>query len=221
MKGLAFLKESFVFSFDDVKDDENVEPTNARTVSRLMNLLFHSEYGDDEESSPSWTLVEIGADPIFPLAVAEWMEAVGSEQKIVTNVIVKHSDEQRLRVLEHAHLFFNQRKPKSSSTLTFSTKPLTDDSNPWIETLQKGTNNKIVVLISNEKFATQLLDKMKENANPTANPAGDFVYRTIIPSTIMSREKLLLDGFQCQSVGFGDENGDDGLDFWEIVPIRQ
>ena len=194
-------------------DDENVDGNGGRTLSRLMNLLFDADGGGDGDEEKSWTLVEIGADPLFSLAAAEWMESRSTDNK-QARVIVRHPDEQRLRVLEHAHLYFNKRRPKSTSPLTFATSPLTGNDDLWTE-LQKDTTpgtTAVVVVTSADMFAIRPLGEINEKAP---------LYQIIVPSTILGKEQLK-DSFEYRSLGFGDGDGDDdGLDFLEIIPSRQ
>ena len=142
------------------------------TLSLFLDHLC-SEVQSEGGNGNAFELIEIGADPIVSLAASKMFRGV--DQRIV----VRHPDEQRLRVLEHAHLYFNERSNENPPS--FQTKSLQTD-----ESLTKDefSNGHCVVLFTSPKLVLSRLEEIM------ATFAGEESCRVLVPSAIISPQQL-------------------------------
>ena len=144
------------------------------TLSAILGYLRSTISSDDE-------LLEIGADPVVSIALSKLVGAT---------VVVQHPDEQRLRVLEHAHLYFNEGSKKSPAC--FQTKALQDD-----EPLTIHPSCSVVLFTSPELVSTRL-----------GEAVGAEGCRVLVPSNMVSAKQL--EGYDYRDVA-SLENTEDSL----------
>jgi len=191
---------------NDLEDDssdgtictDNVEEGKTLTIV-LNHLLSNSQPGrpdivkivpDDTDNDPHhdnmFELVEVGADPIVSLAAAKLLSGVGITKRTDRRVVVRHPDEQRLRVLEHAHLFFNEKE--KTNPCSFQTEPLReDDPFVWLPSTAYSKRGDCVVLFTSPSLVSS---RLREAITGIAAVIGPPPYRVLVPSAIISPEQL-------------------------------
>jgi hypothetical protein len=155
---------------------------------------------DDDDHDPhhhaAFELVEVGADPIVSLAAARLLSESTGSKRIDRSVVVRHPNEQRLRVLEHAHMFFNERT--KNNPCSFRTEPL-QDNEPLVgwppASAHSISNANCVVLFTSPALVSSRLD---EAVTGILAPR----VRVLVPSAIISPTQL--EGFEYRVVA-GDK----------------
>jgi hypothetical protein len=178
-----------------------------KTLSILLDHLLSKQLESDvlqivpADNDPHhdtvFELVEVGADPIVSLAAAKLLSGgtTSGGSRTDRRVVVRHPDEKRLRVLEHAHLYFNEKTKQNPCT--FRTEPLKDDEPFVLQQLPVSThpspNSDCVILFTSPALVLSRLEEAIANIAP---PAAAYntdppKYRVLVPSAIISPEQLV------------------------------
>ena len=152
-----------------------------RILSALLDHLWsEGQNGNDDDVLE---LVEVGADPLVSLAATR---VLGGSRRTV-GVVARHPDERRLRVLEHAHSFFNTKTTTGNGT--FRTEHLGENSP--LSTTSTHTDGSsfsrvVVVVFTSAALVSSRLDEAVAGIAAADRPN----YRVLVPSAIVSPEQL-------------------------------
>ena len=194
-----------------------------KTLSILLDHLLSEQLqsdvlqivpsDDDPHHDNVFELVEVGADPIVSLAAAKLLSggATSGGSQIDRRVVVRHPDEQRLRVLEHAHLYFNEKTKQNPCS--FRTEPLKDNEpfvwqQPPVST-HSSPNSDSVVLFTSPALVSSRLDEAIASITlaAAAYNTDPPKYRVLVPSSIISPEQLVK--YEYRVVAGVEETDDD------------
>jgi hypothetical protein len=209
---------------NDLEDDGsdsticNDDFGEGKILSILLDHLLSEHQSDVLQIFPGdddivFELVEVGADPIVSLAAVKLLSGGSSGgSRIDRRVVVRHPDEQRLRVLEHAHLYFNEKT--KNNPCSFRTEPLKDDE-PFVWQLPVSTNHSspnsdCVVLFTSPALVSSRLDEAIASiasASTVAYNTAPPRYRVLVPSAIISPEQLVK--YEYRVVAGVEETDDD------------
>lgn len=148
------------------------------TFSAILGYLRSTIPPEDNDLE----VLEIGADPVVSIAVSKLLGGT---------VVVRHPDEQRLRVLEHAQLYFNEGSKKSPAC--FQTKALQDD-----EPLTIHPSCSVALFTSPELVSARL-----------GEAVGAEGCRVLVPSNMVSAEQL--EGYDYRDVASLENDTEDNL----------
>lgn len=159
---------------DDATSDGIICTDDVEEGKSLSTLISHLLTESQSKSDDSFELVEVGADPIVAIAASKLMSG--------GRVLVCHPDEQRLRVLEHAHMFFNERSKENPCTFQTAALP-TDSSFVW---LMDSSNSDRVILFTSPSLVASRLEEAIAGLKASEKPSC----RVLVPSAILSAEQL-------------------------------
>ena len=129
--GLQAIK---VNNNDNNDDNNSKENNNNNNLVALKDYKFISILLDQlplQEEQYMLRVLEVGADPIFSIALSRLIALTKTVNISNLSITIRHSDEKRLLLLEHAYQYFgNTDEPPSSSSLVekcYNTELLIDD----------------------------------------------------------------------------------------------
>jgi len=162
----------------DLEDDETSDgiicTDDVEEGKSLSTLIGHLLSESQSKSDESFELVEVGADPVVSIAASKLMSG--------GRVLVCHPDEQRLRVLEHAHMFFNERSKENQCTFQTTALPI-DSSFVW---LTDSSNSDRIILFTSQSLVASRLEEAIAGLSESGNPSC----RVLVPSAVVSAEQL-------------------------------
>ncbi|OEU11750.1 hypothetical protein FRACYDRAFT_244873 [Fragilariopsis cylindrus CCMP1102] len=129
------LQPLLKYDDDDEDDDDDCvvlrEDDNTNDDDDFVSILLE-QANRSLQKQPKLRVLEIGADPIFSLALSKLISYTISststndddDEGVTHSVTIYHPDERRLLVLDHAYQFFNEI---TSNKCSFQTVPLKND----------------------------------------------------------------------------------------------
>jgi hypothetical protein len=157
-------------------------------------------------------VLEIGADPIFSLALSRLISSTDTDDDASHSITICHPDGRRLRVLDHAYQFFNEQTTKKCS---FQTVPLKDNDplnvNDDDDNIKNDNYSSWIVFTSAKLVSKRLEEAMSIVAAKTIVTNNN--YRIFVPSSIISNEQLKRYNYQevLSSSNNNDKAGGDAI----------
>jgi hypothetical protein len=218
------LQPLLIYDDDDVDDDEydfvvfRDDDNDNEDDDFVSILLEQANCSLLQEQQQKLRVLEIGADPIFSLAfsklVSHTILSTGTDDDGVSHsVTICHPYERRLRVLDHAHQFFNE---KTSKKCSFQTVPLKDDEPLNIDDDNDNDNDIHVnccswIVFTSAKLVSKRLDEAMTIVAAKSIMTNNN-HRVFVPSSIISNEQLKRYNYQEIAIGSSNNNDKIGSD---------
>jgi hypothetical protein len=219
---------------DDDEDDSVVlrEDDNDNDDDDFVSILLEQVNRSLVQKQQKLRVLEIGADPIFSLALSKLISSAISSTgtgtddtgDVTHSVTIYHPDERRLRVLDHAYQFFNEIRSKKCS---FQTVPLEKDKPLNIDSDSNNDNAIHVncdswIVFTNAKLVSTRLDAVMTIFGAKSIMANNNNHRVFVPSSIISNEQLKRYNYHEVTMGSSSNNNDkigDDIDSSVVLEI--
>ena len=186
---------------EDESSSDGIICTDDIDEGKTLSILLGHLLGEcQSKTDDDFELMEVGADPIVSIAASKLLSG--------GRVVVCHPDEQRLRVLEHANMFFNER-PKDKKCDFETTALPADSSFVW---LTESPNCDRVILFTSPSLVESRLEEAMAGVAKSEHPPC----RVLVPSVIVSPQQLEQYEYQ---VAAGDSESD-GPTLLDIICLK-